>query len=213
MSTELARIEALLVDLDEEQLLEVVNNCLEAGDDPMEIVKACRGGMEEVGRRFSTQEYFVNELIVSAELFKSVMQVVGPRLAADESQGPKTKVVIGTVKDDIHDIGKDIVVSMLQCNGFEVYDLGINVPPQTFVDKVKETGAKVVGLSGLLTIAFASMEATIKALRKAAPDVKVMIGGGMTDDMVCQSVGADAWGHDAVEAVTLAKSFSEVGAK
>lgn len=213
MSAELVKIKELLGDLEEDRLLEAVKSCMSAGDDPMAIVEACRDGMEEVGRRFSAEEYFVSELIVSAELFNSVMKVLGPSLAAASDGGPKTKVVIGTVKGDVHDIGKDIVVAMLRCNGFDVYDVGIDAAPQVFVDKVRETGAQVVGLSGLLTVAFASMENTIKALKDAGLDTKVMIGGGMVNDMVREKVGADAWGHDAMEAVRLAKSFSEVKAK
>jgi 5-methyltetrahydrofolate--homocysteine methyltransferase len=213
VSAELVNIEKMLGDLEEDRLLEAVRNSLSAGDDPMAIVEACRNGMEEVGRRFSAEEYFVSELIVSAELFNSVIKLMGPVLAASADGGPKTKVVIGTVKGDVHDIGKDIVVAMLRCNGFEVYDVGVDAAPQVFVDKVRETGAKVVGLSGLLTLAFGPMESTVKALRDAGLKAKVMIGGGMTNDMVREKVGADAWGHDAMEAVRLARSFSEVKAK
>jgi len=210
MSNELAKIRQLLGDLEEQQLLESVSRALTGGDDPMAIVEACRDGMEEVGRRFTAEEYFVSELIVSAELFNSVMKLIGPRLSAGANGGPKTKVVIGTVKGDVHDIGKDIVVAMLRCNGFEVYDVGVDAAPQVFVDKARETGAKVVGLSGLLTLAFGPMEETVKALKAARLGAKVMIGGGMTNEMVRDKVGADAWGHDAMEAVRLARSFSEV---
>ncbi len=210
MSVDLTRITTLLGDLEEDELLVVVKECLAGGAEPMAVVEACRDGMEVVGKRFSEEEYFVSELICSAELFTSVMDVVTPLLSASDDEGPKTRVVIGTVKDDIHDIGKDIVIAMLRCNGFEVYDLGINVPPQEFVDKVKETGAKIVGMSGLLTIAFSSMEETIKALKEADLNVKTMIGGGMTNDLVCEKVGADGWGRDAMEAVNLVKSFAEV---
>ena len=213
MSAELAKVKEMLSELEEDKLLEAVKSALSAGDDPMAIVEACRDGMEEVGRRFSAEEYFVSELIVSAELFNSVMKILGPKLEAASDGGPKAKVVMGTVKGDVHDIGKDIVVAMLRCNGFDVYDVGIDAAPQVFVDKVRETGAKVVGLSGLLTVAFASMENTVKALREAGLDAKVMIGGGMTNEMVREKVGADGWGHDAVQAVRLAKSFSEVAAR
>ena len=178
----------------------------------MAIVGACRDGMEVVGRRFSADEYYVSELIVSAELFNEVMKLLGPKLAATADGGPKIKVVMGTVKGDVHDIGKDIVVAMLRCNGFEVYDVGIDAAPEVFVNKVKETGAAVVGLSGLLTLAFGPMEDTVKALKAAGLKARVMIGGGMTNDMVREKVGADAWGHDAMEAVRLARSFSEVKA-
>lgn len=212
MSVELAEIRKQLGDLEEDKLLAAVNKSLAAGDDPLAVVEACRDGMEEVGRRFSEKEYFVSELIVSAELFNSVMKILGPRLSAASGNGPKAKVIMGTVKGDVHDIGKDIVVAMLRCNGFEVFDVGVDAPPQVFVDKVKETGAKIVGLSGLLTLAFGPMEETVKALKAAGLDARVMIGGGMTDEMVREKVGADAWGHDAMEAVHLARKFSEVKA-
>lgn len=210
MSDDLTRITTLLGDLEEDELLQAVEQSLAAGVDPLDVVESCRAGMEIVGKRFGEEEYFVSELICSAELFQNVMEKVTPLLSAGDDEGTKTKVVIGTVKDDIHDIGKDIVIAMLRCNGFEVYDLGINVPPEEFVNKVKETDAKIVGLSGLLTIAFSSMEQTIKALKNAGLDVKTMIGGGMTNDMVCEKVGADGWGRDAMEAVNLVKSFAEV---
>jgi methanogenic corrinoid protein MtbC1 len=197
VSAELVTIQQMLGDLEEDRLLDAVKKSLAAGDNPMAIVEACRNGMEEVGRRFSAEEYFVSELIVSADLFNSVMALLGPRLAAGANGGPKTKVVIGTVKGDVHDIGKDIVVAMLRCNGFEVFDVGVDAPPQAFVDKVRETGAGVVGLSGLLTVAFGPMEETVKALRQAG----------------LEKVGADAWGHDAMEAVRLARSLSEVKAR
>jgi methanogenic corrinoid protein MtbC1 len=210
MSANLTRITSLLGDLEEDQLLEAVKQSLSAGADPMAIVEACRDGMEVVGKRFSDEEYFVSELIYSAELFTNVMKIVSPRLPASADEGSKIKVVFGTVRDDIHDIGKDIVIAMLRCGGFEVYDLGINVPPKVFVDKVKETGAKIVGMSGLLTIAYASMEETVKALKAAGLNVKTMIGGGMTNELVCNKVGADGWGSSAMDAVNLAKKFSEV---
>jgi methylmalonyl-CoA mutase cobalamin-binding domain/chain len=210
MSDDLTRIATLLGDLEEDELLETVEQSLSAGVDPLAVVESCRSGMEIVGKRFSEEEYFVSELICSAELFQSVMDKVTPLLSPSDDQGPKTRVVIGTVKDDIHDIGKDIVIAMLRCSGYEVYDLGINVPPEEFVNKVKETGAKIVGMSGLLTIAFSSMEETIKALKDAGLNVKTMIGGGMTNDLVCEKVGADGWGRDAMEAVNMVKSFSEV---
>ncbi len=213
MSDELAKLKNLMGDLDEDPLLALVRKRIDAGDPPMAIIEACRDGMQIVGERFARQEYFVSELVASGELFNEVMDIIGPRLpAGDESAAAKHEIIFGTVQGDIHDIGKNIVVSMLRANGFKVYDMGIDVPPQVFVDKVKETGAKVLGLSGLLTVAFTNMEATIKALKSAGlrNKTKVMIGGGMVDQFVCDKVGADAWGHDAIEAVKLAKSLSGV---
>ncbi len=213
VSAELARITKLLGDLDEQPLLKAVQTSLAAGDNPLAIVEACRGGMEEVGRRFSEGEYFVSELIVSAELFNGVLKIIGPQLTAVQDTGTKIKVVIGTVKGDVHDIGKDIVVAMLRCSGFDVYDVGVDAPAQKFVDKARETGAPVVGLSGLLTVAFDPMRDTINAIRAAGLKTKIMIGGGVTNEMVRDSVGADAWGKDAVAAVRLARSLSEAVGK
>jgi methanogenic corrinoid protein MtbC1 len=212
MSSERARIKSLMGDLEEESLLALVKEQLAANDLPMAIIEACREGMQMVGERFARQEYFISELVASSEIFKEVMELIGPGLLTGDDNASKTKVVFGTVQGDIHDIGKNIVVSMLRCNGFEVHDLGVDVPPQVFVNKVRETGAKLVGLSGLLTVAFPSMEATIKALQSAGlrNKTKVMIGGGLTDGFVCDKVGADAWGHDAMEAVKVAKSLSGV---
>ena len=209
MSGELSKIKALMGDLDEEALLTEVKAELSKGTAPMAIVDACRDGMQIVGDRFAAKEYFVSELIVSAEVFNEVMAIIGPKLQSTDS-GPKTKIVFGTVKDDVHDIGKNLVVAMLRCNGFEVYDVGIDAPAEAFVNKVRETGAPVVGMSGLLTVAFASMKNTVDELEKAGlrKKTKVMIGGGMVNDFVCQNVGADAWGRDAMEAVKLAKTLS-----
>lgn len=210
MSDSLNRLENLMSDLEEEPLLALVKQLVEEDVDPISIVEACRKGMDEVGKRFSEGEYYLSELIMSAEVFQGAMKILEPKLSAVPDAGLITKVVFGTVKGDVHDIGKDIVVTMLRCNGFEVYDVGIDTPPQVFVDKVRETGAKIVGLSGLLTVAFDSMEETINAMKDAGLDVKTMIGGGMTDEAVRAKVGADAVGYNAMEAVNLAKEFSEL---
>ena len=213
MSGELDTITHLLADLNEEPLLPLIRRRLLAGDDPLAIVEACRKGMAIAGERFAAREYFVSDLVVSAEIFNNIMKLIGPgMLASSQSQG-SIKVVLGTVMGDIHDIGKNLVAAMLRCHGCEVYDIGINVPPQIFVDKVKQTGATIVGLSGLLTIAFPSMENTIQALAAAGlrDKVKVIIGGGLVDDFVCRHVGADGWGHDAMEAVKLTRTLAGGG--
>lgn len=214
MTVELTRIKDLLGNLEEELLAAAVKERMAAGEDPMAIVEACRDGMGVVGERYSSGEYYVSDLIVSGELFNEVMKILGPGLLSGEDGGARTKVVFGTAHDDIHNIGKDIVVNMLRCNGFDVYDLGVDVPPEAFVNKVRETGATIVGISGLLTTAFASMEATIKALEEAGlHNVKVIIGGGMVNDLVRAQVGADAWGRNPLEAIEFVKSCSEVKVK
>jgi len=132
-----------------------------------------------------------------------------PHLKKGEEAKRLGKVVIGTVAGDIHDIGKDLVVFMLDVNGFEVLDLGIDVPVQKFVDTIKETGSKVVGLSGFLTLAFQSMKDTVDAIKEAGlrDQVKIMIGGGQIDEQVKGFTGADAYGEDAMAAVRLAKGW------
>jgi methanogenic corrinoid protein MtbC1 len=207
MASDLA---ALLSDLKEQEALDMVKKKLTKKVDPMEILGQAREGMEIVGERFSSGQYFLPDLIYSGEILKGITALVEPYIKEAETETEKLgKVIIGTVAGDIHDIGKDLVVFMLDINGFEVYDLGIDVPVQNFVDKIKETGATVVGLSGFLTLAFDSMKETIDAIKKAGlrDNLKIMIGGGQIDDDVQNYTGADAWGKDAIAAVDLAKGW------
>jgi methanogenic corrinoid protein MtbC1 len=211
MSDQLA---TAMADLEESTVLNLVRQRLNAGDNPMAILTSCREGMTQVGKRFETHEYFISELIMAAEIFKQASALLSSRLKTDVI-GSRGKVVIGTVKGDIHDIGKDIVVSLLKAANYDVRDLGVDVPPQKVVDAVKETGATVVGLSGLLTIAFDSMKETVAALASAGlrSKVKVMIGGGFVSETVQQYAGADAWGTDAQAAVSLCNQWIKEVAK
>ena len=198
-----------LADLKEKEALKIVEDRLSAGEDPVKILDDARRALEVVGKRFSDCEYFIPDLVYSGEILKQITDMVKPKLTKAAAAKRLGKVVVGTVAGDIHDIGKDIVVFMLDVNGFEVFDLGIDVPVQKFVDKIKETGSKVVGLSGFLTLAFQSMKDTVEAIKKAGlqNDVKIMIGGGQIDDQVKGFTGADAYGKDAMEAVKLAKGW------
>jgi len=150
--------------------------------------------------------------VYSGEILKSVTELVKPKLSEAGEMKRVGKVVFGTVAGDIHDIGKDIVVFMLDVNGFEVHDLGVDVPAQKFVEKIKETGAPVAGLSGFLTLAFDSMKQTVDAIKAAGlrDKVKVMIGGGQITEEVRNYTGADAYGKDAMAGVTLAKKWAGV---
>jgi methanogenic corrinoid protein MtbC1 len=207
MASDLA---VLLSDLKEQEALDAVKKKLNDGVDPMEILGQAREGMEIVGERFSKGEYFLPDLIYSGEILKGITALVEPYIKEAETEKEKLgKVIIGTVAGDIHDIGKDLVIFMLDISGFEVYDLGVDVPVQNFVDKIKETGATVVGLSGFLTLAFDSMKETIDAIKQAGlrDNLKIMIGGGQIDDDVKNYTGADAWGKDAIAAVDLAKGW------
>jgi methanogenic corrinoid protein MtbC1 len=200
----------LLADLKEQEVLDVVKKQLDEGVDPMEILASAREGMKIVGERFANEQYFIPDLIYSGEILKGVAALVEPYIKDSGVEAEKLgKVIIGTVAGDIHDIGKDLVVFMLDISGFEVYDLGIDVPVQNFVDKIKETGATVVGLSGFLTLAFDAMKDTVEAIKEAGlrDNLKIMIGGGQIDEEVRKYTGADAYGKDAMAAVDLAKKW------
>jgi len=206
MSGELVK---LLSDLKEPEALEFVEKALERGGDPAELLGEAKEGMNIVGQRFANDEYFIPDLVFSGEILKGIVQMLEPHLKKGEEAERLGKVIIGTVAGDIHDIGKDLVVFMLDVNGFEVLDLGIDVPVQKFVDTIKETGSTVVGLSGFLTLAFQSMKDTVEAIKAAGlhDNVKIMIGGGQIDDRVKSFTGADAYGKDAMAAVKLAKGW------
>jgi methanogenic corrinoid protein MtbC1 len=202
-----------LADLKEKEALKIVEDRLNAGQDPLKILEDARRAMEIVGKRFAAGQYFIPELVYSGEILKSINNLVKPKLTRAGEAKRGGKVVIGTVAGDIHDIGKDIVVFMLDVNGFEVYDLGVDVPVPKFIEKIKESGAPIVGLSGFLTLAYDSMKQTIQAMKDAGlrDKVKVMIGGGQITEEVMKYTGADAYGKDAMVGVSLAKKWSGAG--
>jgi 5-methyltetrahydrofolate--homocysteine methyltransferase len=202
-----------LADLKEKEALRIVQDRLSAGDDPLSILNDARRALEIVGKRFADSQYFIPDLVYSGEILKEITDMVRPKLAKAAEVKRLGKVVMGTVAGDIHDIGKNIVVFMLDVNGFEVYDLGVDVPAQKFVDKIKESGAPIVGLSGFLTLAFDSMKQTIEAMQAAGlrSKVKVMIGGGQITEEVRKYTGADAYGKDAMAGVSLAKKWVDAG--
>lgn len=197
-----------IADLKEKEALDIVRERLSAGDDPLDILNNTTSATEIIGKRFAAGEYYIPDLIYSGEILKGITDLVKPRLAKVDAKNAG-KIVIGTVAGDIHNIGKDIIVFMLGANGFEVFDLGVDVPAEKFVLKLKETGAPIVGLSGLLTVAYDAMKQTIEAINAAGlrENVKIMIGGGLVNDDVRKYTGADAYGKDAVEGVSLAKKW------
>ncbi len=199
-----------IADKHEEEALKLVNEMLAEGVDPQLILDAGKEAMVIVGKRFEDETYFLPELVFTGETLRKIGEIVKPKIKGKTTETkPLGKIVIGTVNGDIHDIGKDIVAFLLDVNNFEVHDLGINVPAETFVDKIKEVKPEVVGLSGFLTLAFDSMRNTINAIKEAGirDDVKIMIGGAQMDDKVSSYVGADAFGNDATVAVNLAKAW------
>ena len=201
-----------LADMNEDEALPLARRMLlQDKADPMRVLGLCRAAMDIVGRRFEAGEYFLPELVLAGEMLDTIGAIAKPLIlqqggAAAAKHG---RVLIGTVAGDLHDIGKNIVTFMLDINGFEVKDIGIDVPVQTFIDEIKAFQPQVVGLSGFLTLAFDSMKETIDAFDGAGlrGAFKVMIGGGQIDETVRAYTGADAFGVNAVEAVNLCKNW------
>jgi 5-methyltetrahydrofolate--homocysteine methyltransferase len=197
-----------ITEMREEDAVAITNELLDGGASPAEVLGACKDAMDVIGKRFEDGEAFIPELMLAGEMMTAITDILKPRMAEEASGEKLGKIVVGTVQGDIHDIAKDIVCFMLDLNGFEVTDLGVDVPPAKFVETVKETGAKIVGLSGFLTLAFDPMKDTVAALKDAGLDVKVMIGGGQIDENIRQYTGADAYGKDAMAAVAIAKDWA-----
>ena len=194
-------------ELDEDtvkELLEAVDS-VDAANAAME---ACQKGMDTVGKLFEEGEYFVGDLIYAGELMTDAVEVLKPFLAGSESGGSKTKMILCTVKDDLHDIGKNIVRSMLEANGFEVLDLGIDCPAEKVVETAKAENIKIIALSGVLTLALDSMKATVDAIRAAGLDCKVIIGGAPVSAESCRNIGADEWAHSPQKTVATCKAWA-----
>ena len=199
---------AAMGELDEDTCREL----LEAVASPEEAEKAmeaCQKGMDTVGKLFEEGEYFVGDLIYAGELKTDAVEVLKPYLAGGESSGVKTKMILCTVKDDLHDIGKNIVRSMLEANGFEVLDLGIDCPASKVVETAKAEGIKIVALSGVLTLALDSMKATAEAIKAAGLECKVIIGGAPVSAEACKCIGADEWAHSPKKTVDSCKAWAE----
>jgi methanogenic corrinoid protein MtbC1 len=200
-----------IVEMRDDEALAIARSRIEGGTAPIAILDSCRAAMTEVGARFERGEYFVPELILAGEMLRSISDLVKPLMKNQAAEAKKARIVLGTVAGDIHDIGKDIVYFMLDVNGFEVIDLGVDVPVAKFVDAVKANKPQILALSGFLTLSYDSMRDTIEALKAAGlrDGLKVMIGGGVVDEQVRSFAGADAFGLDAMAAVTIARRWTE----
>ena len=189
-------------------VLETVKNRLEKGDDPLGLVKELQEGMQTVGERFSNGNYFLSELLMSAVLFRQAMKLIEPKLVGmvQETIG---SIVVGTPKGDIHDLGKDIFATIAKGAGFEVHDLGVDVPRGRFLEAVEEVKPDILGFSALITTAFESMKEVVDSLveKGLRENIKVIVGGGVTTEKVKRYVGADAQTIDAVEGLKMCKGF------
>ena len=199
----------LMADMMEEETIAMVKELVKSGASPTDILDDASKAMAVVGKRFETGEYFIPDLMMAGEILKGISEIVKPLMEKEETTAKKGKVLIGTVAGDIHDIGTDIVTFMLDVSGYEVLNIGIDVPVPVFVEKIKEFNPQVVGLSGFLTLAFDSMKKTVEAIEAEGlrPHLKIMIGGGQIDEEVRKYVKADAYGKDAVAAVTLCNQW------
>jgi len=200
-----------IAEMREEEAFALAKAMLDRGEDPVRVLELCREAMDIVGKRFENLEYFLPELVLAGEMLENIGAIAKP-LIVEKSGGAAKKlgrVLVGTVHGDLHDIGKNIVTFMLDINGFEVKDIGIDVPAARFVEAIREFKPSVVGLSGFLTLAFDSMKETVQAIEAAGlrHELKIMIGGGQVDEAVRTYTGADAYGGNAVAAVTLCREW------
>ena len=207
MSKELT--DAILA-MDEDRAMALVKERLAAGADAATVLDEAKAAMTALGDRFECEEVFIPELIMGGEIMKGIADELKPRIKGEAAVADRGTIVLGTVAGDIHDIGKDVVVLMLDVNGYDVHDLGIDVPIDRFVAAINEMRPQVVGLSGLLTLAFDSMKATIEGIGDAGlrDQVKIMIGGSPVDEQICTYTGADGWGRDAAAALRMAAEWT-----
>jgi methanogenic corrinoid protein MtbC1 len=206
--TELARA---MADLDKKQVASLVEDKLKGGAPPLEIVKELNAGMIEIGNRFTACEYYISELMFSSHIYKEIMATLEPLLGEVEPDKTAGTVIVGTVKGDIHDIGKNIVVTLLRNAGFKTIDLGVDVAADKFVETLKESNAKALALSCLLNLAIQEMKNVVEALvaAKIRDQIKVVIGGQPIDEKIREYVGADYYGADAPAGVRICKQIYE----
>ncbi len=208
MTADYSDITSAVIDLDDDLTVKLVKEKLAGNAEPQDVLNALTKGMNEVGRKYTEKEYFLSDLVMAGEVFKQAMVEIQPRLAADDTKKCGT-VVIGTVQGDLHDIGKNIMAALLQNNGFQVIDLGVDVPPAKFIETVMSNHADILAMSGILTLAADPMRETVGILKEKGlrDKVKVIIGGLPIDEMWVKEVGADAGTDDAFAGLNTIKKF------
>ena len=198
------KIVEAIIELDEQVALELADEMIKSGTDPVEILERCREGMSLVGEKFESGDFFLSEMIMAAEIFNQIMSIVRPHLKSALSEA-KGKVVIGTVEGDVHDIGKNIAIALLEAEGFDIVDLGVDVPPSTFVEAIREHEPDIVGMSSLLTVALETTKQTIDAITEAGlrDKVRIIIGGGRIDSHATEYIKPDASTDNAAQGVRM----------
>jgi methanogenic corrinoid protein MtbC1 len=202
-----AQLVSAIANLEEEEVLALVRERLAAEEDSMLIIADCQEGIRQVGERYEQQQYYLSGLIMGAEIFRKVMELVRPIVEKQISGKTSGKVLLGTVEGDIHDLGKNIVSMLLSCRSFQVCDLGVDVSPKEFLQRATEFSPGVIGLSGLITSSYDSMRETISQLREVRCQTPIIIGGGQLNEEVCKYVGADYWVTSAIAGVEICQSL------
>ena len=202
---------AHVADLNEDEVLAIVKKCMAEGYDPLAIIEDCQEGLRQVGERYEQQQYFLSGLIMGGEIFREVMELIQPVIKKNFVSAYTGTILLGTVRGDIHNIGKNNLSMLLTCYGFSVHDLGVDVPPAEFLAQTKRIRPDIVGLSGLLTSSYDAMKETIDLLRGSdelkTVRIPIIIGGNQLNEQVCQYVGADYWVNDAMAGVRLCQGL------
>lgn len=208
-----ARLIALLVELKENDALATVSELMNKGVDPMKIIECCQAGMRDVGSYYETGRYFISGLMMAGEILRQVMDMLLPALRQRIQGASSGRILIGTVQGDIHDIGKNLVAMLFRCHGYEVLDLGVDIPPSDFLKNALIFHPDFVAMSALLTTAQDAIRETISLLTKEDSlelrGFKTIIGGGFMDEKVCRYVGADCWAKDAMSGVRYCQTRIE----
>lgn len=203
-----------VVEMQEEKALSLTRQYIAEGADPLSLFQAYQDALAEIGKRYEQEIYFIPELMMSGEIMNAASELIKPLLVEgpEEVNNKKGKVLMATVEGDIHDIGKNIVAMMMDLNGFEVKDIGVDVPKDRIIAEAEAFGADIIGLSGLLTLAFDPMKNVVEELKvKGLRDkYKVLIGGGQMDEKICTYTGADAFTADAIDGVNICKKWMAV---
>ena len=206
------KLTELVIELEVDDIADAVKEALNEGKDAFDILNSLTKGMDEVGRRYEEKEYYLTELVLAGETMKEAFNILKPALAASDKSEDKVKIILATVKGDNHDIGKNILGSLLLSSGFELYDLGMDVDEQTIVEKVKETGASIVALSSLLTMTVEHIKVVHEALQSAGirDKIKFIVGGAPLNMELAKKLGADDFADDAVDGVKHIKRLAGI---